>query len=253
MSAAAADDAPTSPGSSHKVVVDPLANVTDAVIHDVVRELVDDVIRSETTMPSVPDVVLDTINDVIQEGDADDPAPDYDSDEAKSSSSPARQPSSPRDTQTVTAASSAKSKSETQEVGIVLKDETKKDKSSSPGHSPRQPGSPPVTAQPDKPRSPTTDTFSINGQVMTDKPVSNGDVAKTQVPDRRSQGDGSSLSTPVAPGGHRYSKRADKGEVVTRKKESDDDGNTTLSRQVRVIQHQEYVWAFSVLEMRTIF
>jgi hypothetical protein len=43
--------------------------------------MIDEVIRSETTEPSIPAVVLDTINDVINEGDVKSeiltPAPDY--------------------------------------------------------------------------------------------------------------------------------------------------------------------------------
>ena len=57
-----------------------LASAPDSVIDEIVTQLVDDVICSETTMPSVPDVVLGTINEVIEEGDPPEPAPDYDDD-----------------------------------------------------------------------------------------------------------------------------------------------------------------------------
>ena len=213
------------------------------------HELVDEVITSETTMPSIPDIVLDTINDVIVEGDssssgANEPPPDYDQDAPKTRGAQL----SPKkhvvtsEKQNGGAAATKKTSSETQEVHVILgedQSETSTDTTPPRGNKPTTTPSSssshqkqtPKTPQPTSPTSPTTPTqrpFTVNGQVLPEQ-RNGGVVGPAGDADRKGSGDQGVLSTPVPVHQGSYKKRT---ENVQLRKKSEDDGNATISRQV---------------------
>ena len=215
---------------------------------EILDELIDEVIRSETMDPSIPAVVLDTINDVISEGnkkrDVKTPPPDYDGGEAA-----------------LTKGRKTPTSQETQELKMEIGEESDVDSSGKKRESP--------TSQ--SPRQPATTTsevtseITVNGKILEETKVTkepSEDSAPQMVNGHVSSGketEDTSSGVKLQSRGSKYEKKSETASKTTesavlRPKEGKETPSS-FSRQVSffVTDRSQVHFCFFIFELGFIF